>query len=281
MMVAPPCAMSKLRRYFYLGYALMLLGLAALLFLPSPEIELTPEQHLRKLDAWLGSSYKRTELNAVPWETGADDFRGVIFTFRDHGEQQQELIQCHNLKTGRKGATPLPAVWQEQLDPTAPIYTAHPKVWVKWHLSDFGFDTRDFTLATLKDGRTLLALRYKQTSKLAGRSMLIAPFEVPDYEAPWPPDWYVVLVGIGLLAFLLLVPLGFLLLFPDFRLNKKGAKAKWFGMALVFPMVTIVPLLYKSAFSLLFFLPIILPIQLTGAWILYLIVGLVQERHDK
>ncbi len=273
--------MSKLRLIFYLCYALMLLGIAALYFLPVPEIELTPKQHLRKLDAWLGSSYKRTELNAVPWETGADDFRGVIFTFRDHGEQQQELIQCHNLKTGRKGATPLPAVWQEQLDPTAPIYTAHPKVWVKWHLSDFGFDTRDFTLATLKDGRTLLALRYKTTSQLAGRSLLSAPFEVPDYDPPLPPDWYVVLAGIGGVAFFLLVPLGFLLLFPDFRLNQKWAAAKWFGIALVFPLVTIVPYLCTSALSIPFVLAIILPIQLTGAWILYLLAGIIQERNNK
>lgn len=273
--------MSRLRLIFYLCYALMLLGIAALYFLPIPEIELTPKQHWRKLDAWLGGSMNMTELDAAPWESETDDFRGVIFTFRDNTEHLDNLVKYHNLKTGRKIATPLPATWQEQLDTTRPLYTAHPKVLVKWQLSEWGYDTRDFTLASLKDGRTLLALRYKATSQLAGRSLLSAPFEVPDYDPPLPPDWYVVLAGIGGVAFLLLVPLGFLLLFPDFRLNQKWAAAKWFGIALVFPMVTIVPYLYTSALSIPFVLSIILPIQLTGAWILYLLAAIIQERNNK
>ena len=68
--------MSNFRRLYCLGYILMLLGLAALYFLPAPEMEYTPEEHLRKLDAWLGSSYGRTELDAAPWKQDGDDFRG-------------------------------------------------------------------------------------------------------------------------------------------------------------------------------------------------------------
>lgn len=76
----------------------MLLGLAALYFLPAPEMEYTPKEHLRKLDAWLGSSYGRTELDAAPWKQDGDDFRGVIFTFRDSAEELDELKRRHNLK---------------------------------------------------------------------------------------------------------------------------------------------------------------------------------------
>lgn len=272
--------MSKLRRLYYLGYALMLLGLAALYFLPAPEIEYTPEEHLRKLDAWLGSSYGRTELDAAPWEVDGDDFCGVIFTFRDSAEALDKLKQYHHLKEGRCVPT-LPTSWQEQIDTTRPIYTAHPKVLITWHESEWGYDTRDFMLASLKDGRTLLALRYKETVQLKGRNLLSAPYEVPDYEWKNPPGWYVALVRIGIVAFSLLVPLGFLLLFPDFRLNQKGAGLKWFGMATIFPLVILVTITATTALDLIYLTILILPIQLAGAAILYVPVSIIQEGRRK
>lgn len=273
--------MSNFRRLYYLGYILMLLGLAALYFLPAPEIEYTPEEHLRKLDAWLGSSYGRTELDAAPWKPDGDDFCGVIFTFRDSAEELNELKRRHNLKEGRV-ISGLPSGWQEQIDTTRPIYTAPPRVLIKWHLSDWGYDTRDFMLASLKDGRSLLALRYKATLHLKGRTTFAACYEVPDYEGKLLPFWYMALVIIGIIAFSLLVPLGGLLLFPNFRLKQKGSGLKWFGMATIFPLATIVPFFIPNlATDTDIISTLILPVQLAGAAILYVIVVVIQRRGSK
>ena len=106
----------------------------------SPDEEWSEEPS--KLDAWLGSSYGRTELDAAPWKQDGDDFRGVIFTFRDSAEELDELKRRHNLKEGRV-IPGLPSGWQEQIDTTRPIYTAPPRVLINWHLSDWGYDTRD------------------------------------------------------------------------------------------------------------------------------------------
>ena len=272
--------MSNFRRLYYLGYILMLLGLAALYFLPAPELEYTPEEHLRKLDAWLGNSYGRTELNAAPWEPDVDDFRGVIFTFRDTAEELDELKHRHNLKE-EHNIPSLPSDWLEQIDSTRPIYTAPPRVLIKWHLSDWGYDTRDFILASLKDGRSLLALRYKWTLQLKGRTTFSACYEVPDYEGELLPIWYIALVIIGLIAFSLLVPLGGLLLFPNFRLKQKGSGLMWFGIATIFPLITIVPFIPNIATDTNILTTLILPIQLVGAAILYMIVAVIQGLSRK
>lgn len=272
--------MSNFRRLYYLGYILMLLGLAALYFLPAPEIEYTPEEHLRKLEAWLGSSYGRTELDAAPWEQDGDDFCGVIFTFRDSAEALDELKHRHNLKE-EHNIPNLPSDWQKQIDTTRPIYTAPPRVLIKCHLSDWGYDTRDFILASLKDGRSLLALRYKWTLHLKGRTTFSACYEVPDYEGKLLSFWYMALVIIGIIAFSLLVPLGGLLLFPNFRLKQKGSGLKWFGMATIFPLVTIVPFIPHLATDTDIISTLILPVQLAGAAILYVIIVVIQGRRSK
>ena len=134
----------------------------------------------------------------------------------------------------------------------------------------------------LKDGRTLLALRYKETVQLKGRNLLSAPYEVPDYEGKLLPFWYMALVIIGIIAFSLLVPLGGLLLFPNFRLKQKGSGLKWFGMATIFPLATIVPFFIPNlATDTDIISTLILPVQLAGAAILYVLVAVIQRRRSK
>ena len=95
------------------------------------------------------------------------------------------------------------------------------------------------------------------------------------------PFWYMALVIIGLIAFSLLVPLGGLLLFPNFRLKQKGSGLMWFGIATIFPLVTIVPFIPNLAKDTDIISTLILPVQLAGAAILYVLVAVIQRRRSK
>ena len=79
------------------------------------------------------------------------------------------------------------------------------------------------------------------------------------------------------LIYLIVLPLGFLLLFPRFDLRKKGHTALWFATALLYPIglggLTL-PFMYSGSKALVAFISLLIivePLQLIGALVLYLI----------
>ena len=91
-----------------------------------------------------------------------------------------------------------------------------------------------------------------------------------------------IVVGI---AFLLLVPLGFLLLFPGFDLTRKRHMAYWFLAAALFPLILLISTcsctgVVAAIPAAIFWCIILVPWQLAGAGMLLPIVMMIAFRKD-
>lgn len=264
--------MSRLRRIYCICYALMILGLAALYFLPSPLPKLAPQEEWSCFQEWLGPPPQ--ELIAEDWATDKDDYIGITFVFHATEDWREEIIGRFSMAEGRNNTSPLPANWQKALAPETPLLTA----WRKSLLTSKGepvYDVKDMTLARLRDGRTLLAFRHHWDNTF-GELSYVAPAYEPGQGRDFP-TWYVLLYGGAVVAFILPMPLGFLLLFPCFDLKRKRHTFLWFATALLYPigvaMLTI-PFMCSGSEALLAFIAILFilePLQLIGALVLYLI----------
>ena len=163
-----------------------------------------------------------------------------------------------------------------------PRLTAWPKLMIT-HDASSGFDVRDMTLAQLSDGRTLLAFRYKWVNEF-GKRDLVSPSYEDKTEPPtqlWLTGLYIVLSSL----FLLLVPLGFLLLLPGFDLTRKRHMAYWFLTAALFPLILLISACtYMGGLAAIpaaiFWCIILVPWQLAGAGMLLPIVMMIAFRKD-
>lgn len=268
--------MSRAHRIYCICYALMLLGLAALYFLPSPLPELTPREKWSAFQEWLGPPPQ--ELIAEERKSDSDDYTGVTFVFQATEDWCEEIIGRFSMAEGRDNTSPLPAHWQDSLTPGHPLLTA----WRKRLLTSKGeptYDVKDMTLARLHDGRTLLAFRYRWDNTFGNHSYVDSAYE-PGQGRDFP-TWYVVLYGGAVAAFILLVPLGFLLLFPRFDLRKKGHSVLWFAAALLYPIgvgICTIPFMFSGSEALIAFIAlliILVPLQLIGAGILFTLARIV------
>jgi hypothetical protein len=95
-----------------------------------------------------------------------------------------------------------------------------------------------------------------------------------------------VLWCIALIAFSLLAPLGFLLLFPSFNLNCKRHVVYWFTTAALFPLIPGLLMClsyghYMALFALLMGSIVIIPLQLAGAGLLLPLVRMIAFRNTQ
>ncbi len=265
--------MSRARRIYCICYSLMILGLTALVFLPSPLPELTPREKWSSFQAWLGPPPQ--ELHTEDWVTGQDDYHGITFVFHASEDWRAEIAERFGLAAGRHGTSRLQPHWREAVDPESPLLTAWRKRLAEIRTGEPVYDVKDMALARLRDGRTMLVFRYRWDNTFGNHSYVFSAYE-PGQGRDFPA-WYVVLYGGAVVAFFLLAPLGFLLLFPRFDLRKKGHTALWFATALLYPIglggLTL-PFMYSGSKALVAFIELLIivePLQLIGALVLCLI----------
>lgn len=265
--------MFRSRRVYRLCYFLMLLGLGMLyFFLPGLLPEPSPQEEWSRFQEWIGPPPQ--ELQAETWNCGQDEYPGEIFTFKASEEWRAEIADRFSMAAGRSNTQALPPHRQELLSPGLPLLTAYRKLTIT-HSGNPGYDVKDMTLALLNDGRTLLAFRACPADTFANRSCIPPAYEPgKGYDFP---TWYVVTCSLATVAFILLVPLGFLLLFPSFNLKQKRHTACWFATALLYPIglaCLTLPFLASGSEALIAFIAILfilVPLQLIGALVLYLI----------
>ena len=273
--------MSRARRIYTLCYVLMLLALAAFFLSWKFPREITPQEQWHHFHPWLGPVPQK--LQAEEWAPDNDSYQGgVIFTFYPTREWREKHIRAFGLADKDRDTAPLPPHWEKQLHPFQPVLTAWPKLMIT-HDASSGYDVRDMTLAQLRDGRTLLAFRYKWDNEF-GRRDLVFPGYEKKAEAPtelWLSGVYIVMVCI----FLLLVPLGFLLLFPGFDLTRKRHMAYWFMTAAFFPVILLISACSSTGVlsaipAAIFWCIILVPWQLAGAGMLLPIVMMIAFRRS-
>lgn len=267
--------MSRSRRIYCTCYALMLLGLVVLHFLPLRWHPPTPQEQWNNFREWLGPAPEG--LQAENWPTDAPSHSGIIFTFPAAAEKQAELIDRFSLAAKPRGTSPLPVHWQARLAPERPVLTAYRKTWMDAAMIS-GHDVWDMTMAPLNDGRILLAFRFRWDNEFGGRSIIMPAYAAAP-ERPMPL-WPYLILGSQAIIFFLLAPLGFLLLFPGYNPRRGKHIALWFATALIFPIAALYlyMLTYSSTDALAAYIGLCLllvPVQLIGAGILLLLLRLV------
>ena len=273
--------MSRARITYTVCYVLMFLCLVAFPFIMKATEEWTPRQQWSLFQSWIGPVPE--QLQAEEWTRESDDRSGIIFTFRADDAWREKLIHHFALADKDRGATPLPAHWESQISPTQPKLTAYTKL-MRSSSGEYGFEVQDMTLAQLNEGRTLLAFRHKSENDFHGR--MVVPPAYPHAEAEPTPTWRSVLWGIALVAFTLLVPLGFLLLFPSFDLTRKRHMTYWFMTAAFFPIIILISACtyvggLAAILAAIFWCIILVPWQLAWAGMLLPIVMMIAFRKDK
>lgn len=273
--------MSRARITYTICYVLMLLALVAFPFILKATRDVTPQEQWNGFHPWFGPA--PLQLQAEEWNHEASDRQGVIFTFCSTEEWRAKLIHTFGLADKDRETAPLPEHREKQLHPFLPKLTAWPKLMIT-HDASSGFDVRDMTLAQLSDGRTLLAFRYKWDNEFGKRDLVLPSYEKQP-EPPtqlWLTGLYIVLSSL----FLLLVPLGFLLLFPGFDLTRKRHMAYWFMTAAFFPVILLISActctgVLSAIPAAIFWCIILVPWQLAGAGMLLPIVMMIAFRKDR
>ena len=273
--------MSRARITYTVCYVLMLLCLVAFPFIMKATEEWTPRQQWSMFQSWIGPVPE--QLQAEEWNRESDDRAGIIFTFRADDAWREKLVHHFALADKDRGAAPLPEHWEAQISPTQPKLTAWPKLMIT-HDASSGFGVRNMTLAQLNDGRTLLAFHYKWGNEFGRRNLVLPSYEAePESPTPlWLSGLYMVLGSL----FLLLVPLGFLLLFPGFDLTRKRHMAYWFMAAAFFPVILLISActctgVLAAIPAAIFWCIILVPWQLAWAGMLMPIVMMIAFRKDK
>ena len=273
--------MSRARLTYTICYVLMLLVFVAFPFIVKATQETTPQTQWSGFHPWFGPV--PNQLQAEEWNRAADDRQGVIFTFYSTEDWRTKHIRAFGLADKDRDTAPLPPHWEKLLHPFQPRLTAWPKLMIT-HDASSGFYVQDMTLAQLADGRTLLAFRYQWDNDF-GRRDLVSPAyeEEPGDDMPLWLSGLCIVVGI---AFLLLVPLGFLLLFPRFNLTRKRHIAYWFLTAALFPILLLISActgtgVVEAIPAAIFWCIILVPLQLAGAAMLLPIVMMIAFRKDR
>ena len=272
--------MSKLRRLYSICYFLVILALGAVLYYLSTGRTSSPAERWNSFHPWFGTAPQ--ELQAEEWDATADDrHSGIIFVFRASPEWQEQLTRDFNLEAKDRNTAPLPEHWETRLHPFQPKLTTWPKLMIS---ADYlsGYDVRDMTLAPLHDGRYLLAFHYRWDNEFGGRNLVMQRYD--DTPAARSTDWEVTLFCLAGYAFCLVTPLGFLLLFPRYNLSRGRHLVLWFLAAALFPVLLLIPSflamhpLVATLLGSMFWLIIIVPLQLVGAAILLPLVMIIGFR---
>ena len=272
--------MSRARCIYTICYVLMILALACYLVTWTSPRATTPQVQWQSFHPWLGPAPQ--QLQAEEWDSDTGSLQGVIFTFFSTEEWRAKAIRSFGLENKDRDTAPLPGHWEKQLHPFLPRLFAWPKLMIT-HDASSGFDVRDMTLAKLSDGRTLLAFRYKWDNEFGKRDLVL-----PSYENKTEPPTQLWLTGLYIVLsslFLLLVPLGFLLLFPGFDLTRKRHMAYWFMTAAFFPVILLISActctgVLSAIPAAIFWCIILVPWQLAGAGMLLPIVMMIAYRKD-
>ena len=270
--------MSRARLTYTVCYVLMLLVFVAFPFILKATRDVTPQAQWNGFHPWFGPA--PLQLQAEEWNRAADDRQGVIFTFYSTEDWRTKHTRAFGLADKDRDTAPLPPHWEKQLHPFQPRLTAWPKLMIT-HDAYSGYDVRDMTLAQLADGRTLLAFRFRWDNEFGKRDLVFPSYEEKP-EAPMPLWLSGLCIVVGI-AFLLLVPLGFLLLFPGFDLTRKRHIAYWFLTAALFPILLLISACTSTGVvsaipAAIFWCIILVPLQLAGAGMLLPIVMMIAFR---
>ncbi len=273
--------MSRARLTYTICYVLMILIFMAFPFILKATQEVTPQTQWNGFHPWFGPAPQ--QLQAEEWNHEADSRTGVIFTFYATEEWKAKHIRAFGLADKNRNTSPLPLHWEKQLHPFQPRLTAHPKLMIT-HDAASGFYVQDMTLAQLADGRTLLAFHHRWDNEFGRRDLVLPAYEgAPGADMPLWLSGLSIVVGI---AFLLLVPLGFLLLFPRFDLTSKRHMVYWFLTAALFPILLLISTctctgVVAAVPAAISWSIILVPLQLAGAGMLLPIVMMIACRKDK
>ena len=273
--------MSRARLTYTVCYVLMVLSFVAFPFILEATRDVTPQTQWNGFHPWFGPVPQ--QLQAEEWNLEADERQGIIFTFYSTEEWRAKHIRAFGLADKNRNTSPLPLHWEKQLHPFQPRLTAHPKLMIT-HDAASGFYVQDMTLAQLVDGRTLLAFHHRWDNEFGKRDLVFPAYEeVSDDDIPLWLSGLCIVVGI---AFLLLVPLGFLLLFPGFDLTRKRHIAYWFLTAALFPILLLISACTSTGVveaipAAISWCIILVPLQLAGAGMLLPIVMMITFRKDK
>lgn len=221
--------LSKTRKRFALGYLLFILLLIAPLYIPWSKIPETDTGAWDDFQRWIGPAPTGLEMRQTHHEE--ENSTLYLFTFDSAPEQESLFTQNFELKPTNE---PLPAKWQ--MEPAPGAYLYRPEARRNCMLAgncEWGYVIDDLVFTRLSNGRSLLAFRLMQG--VPEDSASVGRHYWPQYEEKDPP--LIIIISLPFIPYMLcwfmLVPLGFLLLFPSFTLQTTLHRVIWYAAIFV------------------------------------------------
>ena len=221
--------LSKTRKRFALGYLLFILLLIAPPYIPWSKIPETDTGAWDDFQRWIGPAPTGLEMRQTHHEE--ENSTLYLFTFDSAPEQESLFTQNFGLKPTNE---PLPAEWQ--MEPAPGAYLYRPEARRNCMLAgncEWGYVIDDLVFTQLSNGRSLLAFRLMQGVPEDAAS--VGRHYSPHYEEKEAPHLIIIsLLFIPyMLCWFMLVPLGFLLLFPSFTLQTTLHRVIWYAAIFV------------------------------------------------
>lgn len=213
--------MSKKRIRFVFGYLLFVLLLLVQVFFPWHLFTNSPEENWEKYHAWFGPT--PAGLNMLKTHDAENGDVCYTFTFPSAPKTETHLINHFRLIPGASS----PGA------PTTTYHTQEELILLRADHIDWGYPTKGLTLTRGDKGCTSLV--FCRPANIDGLCIDVA--YDPAFEVQRDSQALIAIVLLFyLLSFFLLLPLGFLLLFPGFTLRRPLHVRLWYA-AVVIPIL--------------------------------------------
>lgn len=222
--------LSKTRKRFALGYLLFILLLITPIYIPWSKLPETATGAWNDFERWLGPAPTGLEMRQTHNEEEHSTL--YLFTFAPAPEQESLFIQNFGLKPTSE---PLPTEWQMEPAPGTGLY--RPEARRNCMMAgncEWGYVIDDLVFTRLSNGRSLLAFR--QMHGVPDTSASVGRHYSPHYEEKDAPLLLIIISLLFIpymLCWFMLVPLGFLLLFPSFTLQSTLHRVIWYAAIFV------------------------------------------------
>lgn len=221
--------LSKMRKRFALGYLLFILLLITPIYIPWSKLPETATGAWNDFERWLGPAPTGLEMRQT--HNVEEHSTLYLFTFAPAPEQESLFIQNFGLKPTSE---PLPTEWQMEPAPGTGLY--RPEARRNCMMAgnyEWGYVIDDLVFTRLSNGRSLLVFR--QMHGVPDTSASVGRLYEPSYEEKDEPLIMIIsLLFIPyMLSWFMLVPLGFLLLFPSFTLQSTLHRVIWYAAIFV------------------------------------------------